>query len=75
MIEGDRKLALDAAIVRIMKGKKQMKFEELKNQTVSAVSKHFLPEVAIIKARIDGLVEQEYIRRDEDDMTILHYVA
>ena len=75
IIETDRKYSVEAAIVRIMKGKKKMTFEQLKNQTVTEVSKHFLPEVSFIKVQIDSLVEREYMRRDEDDMTILHYVA
>ena len=75
MIEADRKYALDAAIVRIMKGKKKLPYEQLKTATIEAVSKHFHPEVSMIKARIDGLVEQEYLRRDDDDMGVLHYVA
>ncbi|GJE92100.1 cullin-domain-containing protein [Phanerochaete sordida] len=75
MIEADRKYALDAAVVRIMKGRKKLHYEQLKTQTVEAVAKHFHPEVSMIKARIDGLVEQEYLRRDDDDMNVLHYVA
>lgn len=75
MIEADRKYALDAAIVRIMKGKKKLHYEQLKNQTIEAVSKHFQPEVPMIKSRIDGLVEQDYLRRDEEDMNVLHYEA
>lgn len=71
----DRKYAVDAAIVRIMKGKKKMHYEQLKTATIEAVTKHFLPEVSLIKKSIDGLVESEYLRRDEDDMNVLHYVA
>ncbi|TFK48041.1 Cullin-4B [Heliocybe sulcata] len=74
-IEGDRKHILDAAIVRIMKAKKQMRYEQLKNDTVDAVKKHFVPEVSSIKQRIASLLEQEYMRRDEDDMNLYIYVA
>ena len=74
-IEQDRKHALDAAIVRVMKAKKELNYEQLKTATIEAVRKHFVPEVGMIKQRIQGLVEQEYLRRDEDDMNKYIYVA
>jgi len=74
-IEGDRKHYLDAAIVRIMKAKKELSYEQLKNEVVDAVKSHFVPEVSVIKQRIALLVEQEYLRRDEDDMNLYVYVA
>ncbi|KAL4069083.1 Cullin family-domain-containing protein [Scleroderma citrinum] len=74
-IDSDRKHYLDAAIVRIMKAKKELSYEQLKTQTIEAVKNHFVPEVIVIKQRIAGLVEQEYLRRDEDDMNKYIYVA
>ncbi|KAI0666200.1 Cullin-domain-containing protein [Trametes maxima] len=74
-IEADRKHALDAAIVRVMKGKKELHYEQLKTATIEAVRKHFVPEVGMIKQRIQGLVELEYLRRDEEDMNRYIYVA
>ncbi|KIM50772.1 hypothetical protein SCLCIDRAFT_33997 [Scleroderma citrinum Foug A] len=53
-IDSARKYYLDAAI--------------LKTQTIEAVKSHFVPEVRVIEQRITGLVEQEYLRRDKDDM-------
>lgn len=74
-IEGDRKHYLDAAIVRIMKARKELSYEQLKAETISAVKAHFIPEVSVIKQRIAGLVEQEYLTRDQDDMNVYSYVA
>ncbi|KAI6020834.1 Cullin family-domain-containing protein [Pisolithus microcarpus] len=74
-IDSDRKHYLDAAIVRIMKAKKELTYEQLKTQTIEAVKNHFVPEVSVIKLRIAGLVEQEYLRRDEHDMNRYIYVA
>ncbi|KAI0638919.1 Cullin-domain-containing protein [Trametes polyzona] len=74
-IEADRKHALDAAIVRVMKGKKELNYEQLKTATIEAVRKHFVPEVSMIKQRIASLVEQDYLRRDEEDMNKYIYVA
>jgi cullin-4 len=74
-IDSDRKHYLDAAIVRIMKAKKELTYEALKTQTIDAVKNHFVPEVSVIKQRIAGLVEQEYLVRDDDDMNKFRYVA
>ncbi|KAJ4498087.1 Cullin family-domain-containing protein [Lentinula lateritia] len=64
-IQEDRKHLLDAAIVRIMKAKKQLEYEQLKSQTIEAVKRHFAPEVEEIKSRVEALVEQEYLERAE----------
>ncbi|KII86249.1 hypothetical protein PLICRDRAFT_55976 [Plicaturopsis crispa FD-325 SS-3] len=74
-VDGDRKHYLDAAIVRIMKARKEMKHEQLKVATIDAVKGHFVPDVASIKNRIQSLVEQEYLKRDEKDKELYMYVA
>lgn len=58
-----------------MKSRKELSYEQLKSETIDAVKSHFVPEVSVIKQRIAGLVEQEYLRRDEDDMNLYIYVA
>ncbi|KAN0123228.1 Cullin-4B [Russula decolorans] len=74
-VEGDRKHYLDAAIVRVMKTRKQLTYEQIKFETIEAVRRHFVPEVTSIKQRIDNLVEQEYLRRDDEDRNLFFYVA
>ncbi|KAF7367229.1 CULLIN-2 domain-containing protein [Mycena sanguinolenta] len=74
-IDSERMLTLDAAIVRIMKAKKELLHSQLINATTDAVKNHFVPEVKHIKARIEKLMEQEYMRRDEDQPQKLLYVA
>jgi cullin-4 len=74
-VEWDRKHYLDAAIVRIMKARKELSYEQLKVATIDAVKSHFVPDVVSIKQRIQVLVEQEYLKRDEEDMNVYVYVA
>lgn len=66
VIDQYREASLDAAIVRIMKAAKTMKHQQLVNETIDAVSKHFRPEVKAIKERIDSLIEREFLQRNED---------
>lgn len=61
--------------MRVMKAKKELTYEQLKTATIETVRNHFVPEVTMIKKRIEGLVEQEYLRRDEDDQNRFFYVA
>ncbi|KAJ4483314.1 Cullin-4B [Lentinula aciculospora] len=74
-IQEDRKHLLDAAIVRIMKSRKQLEYENLKSQTIEAVKRHFAPEVEEIKSRIESLVEQEYLERVAGQKAMFKYVA
>ncbi|KAF9481235.1 Cullin-4B [Pholiota conissans] len=74
-IEDDRKHYLDAAIVRIMKARKEMTYEQLKAATIDAVKSHFVPQVETIKRRIDSLVETEYLERSTADKNVYKYVA
>ncbi|THV00861.1 Cullin-domain-containing protein [Dendrothele bispora CBS 962.96] len=74
-IEIDRKHILDAAIVRIMKAKKELTYEKIKIQTIDAVKNHFMPSVDMIKKSVDWLVENDYLERSEKDRNVFLYVA
>ena len=66
---------LDAAIVRVMKAKKEVHNEQLKTLTIEAVKNHFVPDVSMIKARIESLMTDEYMRRSDDDPNTFVYIA
>ncbi|CCO28390.1 Cullin-4A Short=CUL-4A [Rhizoctonia solani AG-1 IB] len=74
-ILGGRPHAIDAAIVRIMKAKKTLTYEQIKTETIIALEKHFQPTVSDIKKRIDELQEKDYIVRDRKEKNVFHYVA
>lgn len=75
IIDQYRDASLDAAIVRIMKAKKVLKNQQLVNETIEAVSKHFKPEVKSIKARIESLMEREFITRKDGTADTWEYLA
>lgn len=58
-----------------MKARKTVAHKELVNATIDAVKNHFVPDVVDVKKRIDGLVDEEYMRRDEEDHKLFHYIA
>ncbi|KIM32600.1 hypothetical protein M408DRAFT_14342 [Serendipita vermifera MAFF 305830] len=75
VIDQYRDASLDAAIVRIMKGAKTMKNQQLVNETIEGVAKHFKPEVRAIKLRIDSLIEREFIARKDGTSDTFVYLA
>lgn len=73
-ITQDRSHAVDAALVRIMKSRKQMKVNDLRLEVITLMQT-FKPEDAMIKKRIESLIEREYMERDKNDMTVIIYKA
>lgn len=49
--------------------------QSLITETIVSVKGHFQPDVRQIKKQIDSLTEREYIRRDDDNRDVYHYVA
>ena len=74
-VEEDRKHLLEASLIRVMKGRKSLEHNNLVAEVVALMSNRFVPSVDAIKARIENLIEREFIRRDEADPKVYHYVA
>lgn len=73
-VEEDRKHEIEAAIVRIMKARKQMNHANLVTEVTEQLRTRFMPSPVIIKKRIEALIEREYLARAEDRKTYT-YVA
>jgi cullin 3 len=67
-IDDDRKHEIEAAIVRIMKARKKMQHNLLVTEVTNQLKARFLPSPLVIKKRIEGLIEREYLSRATDDM-------
>ena len=70
-VDEDRKHEIEAAIVRIMKARKRMSHATLVSEVTDQLKSRFLPSPTIIKKRIEGLIEREYLARTSDDRFVL----
>jgi len=74
-VDEDRKHEIEAAIVRIMKARKRMPHTILVTEVTEQLKSRFLPHPVVIKKRIEGLIEREYLARTSEDRKIYTYVA
>jgi len=74
-VDEDRKHEIEAAIVRIMKSRKQMSHSNLVNEVTEQLRTRFMPSPVIIKKRIEALIEREYLARTDADRKTYTYVA
>ena len=74
-VEEDRRMFLQAAIVRIMKSRKSMKHNELVQEVVKQIAGRFQPNFANIKRAIEGLIEKAYLERNVSMNEVYEYVA
>ena len=71
-----RSHTIDAAVVRIMKQRRELTHTGLVTEVVSQLASRFKPEVAMVKRRIEDLISREYLERLEDrEPPAYRYVA
>eukprot|EP00696_Hemimastix_kukwesjijk_P013473 gnl/Hemi2/26882_TR9048_c0_g1_i1.p1 gnl/Hemi2/26882_TR9048_c0_g1~~gnl/Hemi2/26882_TR9048_c0_g1_i1.p1 ORF type:complete len:769 (-),score=241.55 gnl/Hemi2/26882_TR9048_c0_g1_i1:48-2156(-) len=74
VVQEDRKHAVEAAIVRIMKMRKVLPHQQLMVEVLEQL-KQFKPEPKIIKSRIEDLIQREYLERDPNNSAVFRYLA
>jgi len=71
----DREMKMQLALVRVMKMRNQLPLNALIAEATDQLSKYFIPETKIMRKQIEVLMERGFMKRDEDDHKIIHYVA
>ena len=73
-VEEDRSIAVEAAIVRIMKARKTLTHQQLVAEVLKQLS-FFQPHPKVIKSRIEHLLDREYLERDANQSSQYKYLA
>eukprot|EP00615_Pteridomonas_danica_P010351 CAMPEP_0114360526 /NCGR_PEP_ID=MMETSP0101-20121206/23934_1 /TAXON_ID=38822 ORGANISM="Pteridomonas danica, Strain PT" /NCGR_SAMPLE_ID=MMETSP0101 /ASSEMBLY_ACC=CAM_ASM_000211 /LENGTH=638 /DNA_ID=CAMNT_0001504815 /DNA_START=386 /DNA_END=2302 /DNA_ORIENTATION=- len=73
-VEEDRTVAIEAAVVRIMKARKVLLHQQLVSEVLAQLS-FFKPNPKLIKRRIEALIDREYLERDPDVANSYKYLA
>ena len=73
-VEEDRSVAIEAAIVRIMKARKTLIHQQLVAEVLNQLA-FFRPNPKVIKRRIEALIDREYLERDPDQTNSYKYLA
>lgn len=71
----ERKFQIEAIIVRIMKNRKQLDHNSLIVETIKQINAKFKPDIGFIKRSMESLMDQDYIKRDENNRSLYHYIA
>lgn len=74
-VEEDRKMALQAAIVRVMKTRRDIGQAQLQLEVAEMVHNQFVPSTVSMNQNIEILIQKEYLRRHENDASRFVYVA
>ena len=63
------------AIVKIMKMRKKIANAALQTELVEILKNMFLPSKKMIKEQIEWLIENKYMRRDDNNINMFIYIA
>ena len=55
--------------------RKTLTHQRLTTETIDQLKSQFAPEPAMIKRRIEALIERDYLERDQNDSSTYHYLA
>ncbi|KAL0371417.1 UNVERIFIED_CONTAM: Cullin-1 [Sesamum angustifolium] len=73
-VDKDRRYAIDAAIVRIMKSRKVLGHQQLVLECVEQLSRMFKPDLKAIKKRIEDLITRDYLERDKENPNLFRWL-
>mmetsp|Transcript_22017 Transcript_22017/g.70908 ORF Transcript_22017/g.70908 Transcript_22017/m.70908 type:complete len:181 (-) Transcript_22017:350-892(-) len=72
-VQHQRNFSIDATLVRIMKARKRLSHQELVGEAIHQIQ-HFTPDSKLVRQRIEGLIEREYLQRAEGDPKLYIYL-
>ncbi|KAL1921300.1 uncharacterized protein VTP21DRAFT_11016 [Calcarisporiella thermophila] len=74
-VDEDRRLYLQAAIVRVMKSRRSLTHAQLVQEVIDQAKARFVPSVGMIKKCIEQLLEKQYLERSREGRDKYIYAA
>ncbi|KAJ3235289.1 Cullin-2 [Chytriomyces hyalinus] len=74
-VDEDRKLYLQATIVRILKSRRVMGHNQLIQEVIQLSTSRFIPSIALIKKSVEQLIDKGYMERSKERTDQYVYVA
>ncbi|KAF9116089.1 Cullin-2 [Mortierella sp. AM989] len=74
-VDEDRRLCIQASIVRIMKSRRVLSHVQLVQEVIEQCKTRFSPSVSMIKKCIEQLLDKQYIERAENSLDRYVYVT
>ena len=74
-VEDDRRYAIEAAIIKVMKARRKIDYTNLMSETTRLLAARFTPEPTQVKVRLESLIDRGYIEREESDRRVFKYAA
>lgn len=74
-VEDDRRYAIEAAMIKVMKARRKIDYTNLMTETTRLLAPRFTPETQQMKLRLESLIERGYIARTDEDKRVFKYVA
>jgi len=71
----DRNPQIDAAIVRVMKSRRVMDHNNLIAEVTKQLQSRFSPNPVVLKKRIEGLIDRDFLQRQRGNIKTYEYLA
>eukprot|EP01052_Picozoa_sp_SAG31_P017379 SAG31_NODE_1186_length_9492_cov_70.124987_9_plen_323_part_00 len=71
----ERKHAMEALAVRAMKANRTMNKQDLIVNVMTMIAKYVRADAKFTRGIVEDLIERKFLRNDDDDPRILHYIA
>ncbi|KAL4554120.1 hypothetical protein LXL04_039760 [Taraxacum kok-saghyz] len=71
----ERPFVIEASIVRIMKTKRVLLYQQLVIECIEQLKDQFKPDRKAIKKKLEDLITRDYLERDKQDPNLIRYLA
>jgi len=75
LVMKQREYEIEAAMVRVMKARNRLDWNQLQVEVIKILSSRFQPDAKMLKKRLESLIDRKFMERDENDPKIILYIS